>query len=136
MVVAIAAPVNPIAGINQSPLINIGHNIILMMFANQRLFMAIAAFPAPLNIPLIKKSSIMNMLPLIMICIKAVPLIADVSEAPKINNNSLALINPTILSTIVIAIDMMIACTPALAAPSYNCSSCHTHTDSKRINDS
>ncbi|MNS68143.1 hypothetical protein D3C72_1014130 [compost metagenome] len=63
IVVAIAAPVTPKAGIGPNPKINIGPNIILAILAIQSERIAKEASPAPLKIPLIRNSSVIEKLP-------------------------------------------------------------------------
>ncbi|MNE28019.1 hypothetical protein D3C80_1214460 [compost metagenome] len=116
VVVAIAAPVNPKAGIGPNPLIKIGHKMMLQILAIHKLFMAIAAFPAPRKIPLIKNNNTMELLPAIIICIKAVPCRAASSEAPINIRISVAYTNPKKLITAFTANEIITACIPAFAA--------------------
>ena len=60
-----------------------GHNIMLQMFASQRLLIAIAASPAPLKIPLSKNNSIITALPANMIWVYDSPY-ATISGVPPI----------------------------------------------------
>src|SRR5688572_1395254 len=110
MTVAMAAPLSPYR------LMNIGHRIILMILAIQRLFIAMAAFPAPLKIPLITKSMMMAMLPPNMILVKMAPSLTTSSLAPINSSISAAYTMPATLSTTVAIMDMIRACAPACAA--------------------
>ncbi|MNL48190.1 hypothetical protein D3C87_1710290 [compost metagenome] len=88
--VAMAAPVKPNAGTGPKPLISTGHKMMLAILAIHKLFMAMAAFPAPLKIPLIRKSRTMITLPPIMMRMKGVPCSAVSAEAPMSSRISLA----------------------------------------------
>ena len=65
-VVAMAAPVNPNAGIGPKPFMNSGQKIILQMLATHKLFIEIEGSPAPLKIPLIKNNNMITRLPAII----------------------------------------------------------------------
>ena len=58
ILVAIAAPSTPIAGIGPQPKMNMGSKIILIMFAIINAFIAMAALPAPLKMALIRKRNV------------------------------------------------------------------------------
>ncbi|MNI63682.1 hypothetical protein D3C73_1190700 [compost metagenome] len=90
MVVAIAAPVKPNAGIGPKPLMKTGQRIMLAIFAIHKLRRAMAAFPAPLKIPLIRNSKTIMMLPPIIMRTNDVPWSAVTVVAPISNKISRA----------------------------------------------
>ncbi len=79
MVVAIAAPVNPNAGIGPRPLIKMGHKIILQIFASHKLFHCHRGVSCTTKNTIDKKKSMITKLPPIIILTNGVPIVA-VSE--------------------------------------------------------
>ena len=59
-----------------------GHKIIFRILASQRLFIAIAASPAPRKIPLIRKSNMITRLLPNMILVKMAPSLITLASAP------------------------------------------------------
>ncbi len=82
----------------------------MIPLANHKLFIAIAAFPAPRKIPLIKNNNTIDKQLAIIILVKFFPYSAACSDDPIQINKSFANINPKILNRIVMIIDNKIAC--------------------------
>jgi hypothetical protein len=69
MLVAIAAPVTPIAGTGPHPKINSGSRTMLMAFEIQSIRIAIAGSPAPRKIALTRNNSVTVALPANITCV-------------------------------------------------------------------